>query len=108
MYISNADCRPANFLAEYEHVHATVWSMLTRRLQVLVDDERYERLSRRAAAEGTSIATLVREAIDARYPSDDGTKRAAADAILAAEPISLPDDPADLKREILQTRSKWG
>ena len=82
--------------------------MLTRRLQILVDDERYERLSRRAAAQGTSIATLVREAIDARYPSDDGARRAAFEAIRDAEPMPVPLDPADLKKEILDTRSKWG
>ena len=82
--------------------------MLTRRLQILVDDERYERLSRRAAAQGTSIATLVREAIDARYPSDAEAKRAAFEAIRDAEPMPVPLDPADLKREILDTRSKWG
>jgi hypothetical protein len=82
--------------------------MLTRRLQILVDDERYERLSRRAAVEGTSIATLVREAIDARYPADDAARRAAFEAIRDAEPMPVPLDPADLKREILETRSKWG
>jgi len=82
--------------------------MLTRRLQILLDDERYERLARRATEGGTSIATLVRAAIDARYPADDPERRAAADAILAAEPMPVPEDPADLKREILETRSKWG
>ncbi|MDQ6727597.1 MAG: antitoxin [Actinomycetota bacterium] len=81
--------------------------MLTRRLQILLDDERYERLVRRATEGGTSIAVLVRDAIDARYPAIDPERRAAADAILAAESISLPEDPVDLKREILETRSKW-
>jgi hypothetical protein len=82
--------------------------MLDRRLQILLDDERYERLSRRATESGRSIGWLVREAIDARYPAFDPERRAAADRILAAEPMPLPDDPADLKREILETRSKWG
>lgn len=82
--------------------------MLSRRLQVLLDDERYERLARRAAERGTSIGMLVRDAIDATYPTVDPEKRAAADAILAAEPMPVPVDPADLKREIAETRSKWG
>jgi len=81
--------------------------MLTRRLQILVDDERYERLSRRAAAEGTSIATLVRDAIDARYPAIDSDRNAAFERIRAAERMPVPLDPADLKQEILET-SKWG
>ncbi len=42
--------------------------MLSRRLQILLDDERYERLARRAEERGTSIATLVREAIDVTWP----------------------------------------
>lgn len=82
--------------------------MLSRRLQILLDDERYERLARRAAERGSSIATLVRDAIDARYPAVDPDRRAAADRILAAEPVPVPDDPADIKSEILETRSKWG
>lgn len=82
--------------------------MLTRRLQILLDEERYARLARRAADRGTSIATLVREALDARYPSGDAERRAAAARILAADPTPVPDDPADLKREIAETRSKWG
>lgn len=81
--------------------------MLSRRLHILLDDERYERLSRRAAAEGSSIGMLVREAIDARFPADDPERRAAADRILAAEPMPVPLDPAELKREIRET-SKWG
>jgi hypothetical protein len=82
--------------------------MLSRRLQILLDDERYDRLSQRAAAEGTSIAMLVRDAIDASYPAVDPEREAAFQAIRDAEPMSLPADPADLKREILETRSKWG
>ncbi len=82
--------------------------MLTRRLQILLDDERYARLARRAADGGISIATVVRDAIDARFPAEDPERDAAFEAIRTAEPISLPADPADLKREILDTRSKWG
>ena len=82
--------------------------MLSRRLQILLDDERYERLSRRAAVEGTSIATLVRDAIDARYPADDAGRRAAFERIRDAAPMPVPLDPAELKKEILDTISKWG
>ncbi len=81
--------------------------MLSRRLHILLDDERYERLSRRAAAQGSSIGMLVRDAIDAQYPFEDPERRAAADRILAAEPMPVPLDPADLKREIRET-GKWG
>lgn len=79
--------------------------MLSRRLQVLLDDDRYDRLARHAAERGTSIATLVREAIDSRFPLVETRRAAAAEAILAAEPMAVPDEPADLKREIADSRT---
>ena len=48
---------------------------------------------------------LVREAIDQARPEDADRKRAAAHAILAVEPIVLPDDPADLKAEVRGARA---
>lgn len=82
--------------------------MLSRRLQILLDDERYERLARRASERGTSIATLVREAIDNRFPLVETRRGAAAEAILAAEPMDVPDEPADLKGEIAESRAeRW-
>lgn len=82
--------------------------MLTRRLQILLDDERYERLASQASQQGSSIAKLVREAIDARYPVVATRRGAAAEAILTAEPMEVPDEPAELKREIAETRAgRW-
>jgi len=77
-------------------------SMLTRRLQVLLDDERYDRLATEAAGRKVSVATVVREAIDRRYPSraDLRRRRAAADAVLAAEPHPVPVDPAAIRAEL--------
>jgi len=43
--------------------------MLTRRLQILLDPERYDRLATRASERGASVALLIREAIDAAYPA---------------------------------------
>jgi len=76
-------------------------------LQVLLDDERYTRLARRATDRGASIGALVREAIDSRFPAVDPEKRVAAAVILAADPMPVPDDPAELEREIAETRTKW-
>ena len=74
--------------------------MLTRRLQVLIDDDRYERLKRQSERTGVPIGEIVRRAIDRDLPPSDEERRAAIDRLLAAEPIPVPDDPADLKREI--------
>jgi len=40
--------------------------VLNRRLQVLLDDERMERLERRSAETGASAGEVVRRAIDER------------------------------------------
>jgi predicted DNA-binding protein len=64
---------------------------LTRRLQVLLDAQRYERLERLARQRGASVATIVREAIDAAFPDDVADRAAAAERILAAEPIPVDD-----------------
>lgn len=74
--------------------------MYERRLQLLLDQERYERVAARARRRKVSVAAVIREAIDAALPAADEGRRAAADRILAAPPIGLPDDPADLRREL--------
>ena len=74
--------------------------MYERRLQLLLDQERYERVAARARRRQVSVATVIREAIDTAIPAADLDRRAAADRILAAASIGLPDDPADLRREL--------
>ena len=78
--------------------------MLEHRLQILIDDARYRRIAAAAQERRTSIATVVRDAIDQALPSDSETKRAAADAILSAEPIDLPATVEELKRELDEIR----
>ena len=81
--------------------------MLTRRLQVLIDDERYERLKRESQASGVPVGEIVRRAIDRELPGADGdaARRAAIARLLAAAPIPVPDDPVDLKAEMRAPRS---
>jgi len=81
--------------------------LLTRRLQVLLDEARYERLAARASARGASVATLVREAIDASFPAVEPRRAAAAAALLAAEPMPVPDLAA-LKAELDDERGRRG
>ncbi len=82
-------------------------SMLTRRLQVLIDDERHRRLEAEAARRGVAVAVLVREALDAAYPTTADERRAAADRILAADPMPVPD-VAELRRELEELRGRRG
>ncbi|HEY4028583.1 MAG TPA: hypothetical protein VGO86_19305 [Candidatus Dormibacteraeota bacterium] len=76
------------------HMH-----MLNRWLHILLDAQRYQKVE--AERRHTSVAAIIRDAID-QVP-DEGDwprRRAALEAILAAEPMPLPEDPAELRREL--------
>lgn len=79
--------------------------MLSRRLQVLLDDRRYRRLHAEARARRASVGALVREAIDRTFPVSLERKRAAAKAILAAAPMAVPADLRELKDELEGVRA---
>jgi hypothetical protein len=79
--------------------------MLDRRVQILLDRERYERVSREARRRGVPLAVLIREAIDRALPVSDARRRAAARTILSAEPMPVPD-PGDLRREIASAHDR--
>ena len=78
--------------------------MLTRRTQLLLDDELHERLRRLADERGMSLGALIREAIDEKLAQ--GTRDARAEAarrLLAAEPMPVEDWP-EMKREMIEGR----
>lgn len=72
---------------------------MTRRLQLLLDEGRYTRLERRAKRRGTSVAAVIREAIDTTFPDEDLDRERAVQFLLDAEPMPIDDWPV-LKREI--------
>jgi hypothetical protein len=80
--------------------------MLTHRLHILLDEDRWRRLDREATRRKVPVAAVVRDAIDAALPASDADdRRAAADELLRAEPMDVPDDAADLKRELDEIRA---
>lgn len=79
----------------------------SRRLQVLIEEDQYRRLEREASERGVSVATVVREALDEKLPTTRAARRAAADAILEAQPMDV-GDPEDLRRELDELRSRHG
>jgi hypothetical protein len=83
--------------------------MLNRRVQVLVDDARYERLARESERSGAPVGELVRRAIDREYPAEDSHRAAAARRLLAIAPPAGPEpDWEDQKREMLDApMRKW-
>jgi hypothetical protein len=80
-------------------------SMLDRRLQVLIDQDRWTRLEQESERRGVPIAVLVREAIDERYPGRTDQRRAALQAILDARPMPVPE-PDELHGELEAIRGR--
>ena len=80
---------------------------LDRRLQLLLDEDRYLRVSALARQRGTSVAAVIREAIDRGLPSADRRRSAAARRLLEAEPMPVPH-VADLLVELDELRGRRG
>lgn len=79
--------------------------MYERRLQILLDDARYRRVEAAARERQTSVAAVIRDAIDKALPVDLERKREAARRILEADPIPVPETVEELKRELDEIRS---
>jgi len=73
--------------------------MANHRLQIRLDPERCLELADLAEREGTSMAAIVRTAIDELLHSAAERRRAVA-SLRAAAALPVPDDPADLRREL--------
>lgn len=82
-------------------------STYTHRLQVLLDDERHDRIAAASRRRGVSVATVVREAIDRGLPAGEPNRRAAARALLDAPDMPIPD-PAGLRAELDDLRGRRG
>lgn len=81
--------------------------MYDRRLQILLDEERYRRLSVHAAERNLSIAAVIREAIDAGLPASQRGRKAAVSDLLGAAPMPVPK-PAALLAELDELRGRHG
>jgi hypothetical protein len=79
----------------------------TRRLQILIDEEQYRRLEAAAARRKVPIAVVVREALDARLALHPSDRRKAADAVLSASRMKVPD-PEELRAELDALRGRAG
>lgn len=78
------------------HMLSMCMPVMTRRLQLLLDEERYERVSNAAREQRVSVATVIRDAIDASLGSS-GTQASVADrVILDAEPMDVAGLAAEL------------
>lgn len=78
---------------------------MTHRLQLLLDEERYGRVEAEAKRQRISVAAVIRDAIDDQLGHRHEHKVAAADRILAAEPVDVPPDD-ELVEEIRRLRDE--
>jgi hypothetical protein len=91
-------------------------SVMERRLQLLLDQDRYDRVASVAERDGKSVAAVIRAAIDVAYPSLDEERNAALRRFLdsvAENPDTgptedWPDIKAAMEDELDQKLSKWG
>ena len=74
---------------------------LTRRTQLLLDDELHRRLRETAAQRGISMGALIREAIDEKLSRVQDTRAQAIQELLDAEPMPVDDWPV-MKRQLLE------
>jgi predicted DNA-binding protein len=80
-------------------------SRLGRRLQILLDEERHQRIATIASERGVSVATVVREAIDRGVASPDRQRLAAGRRLLEASDMPVPEPP-ELRRELDAMRER--
>lgn len=81
--------------------------MLTRRLQILLDDGRYRRLASVARRRKVSVSTVVRDAIDRDLAGPDRRRHEAGKRILAATPMPI-GDVDEMLAELDALRSRHG
>jgi hypothetical protein len=79
--------------------------MLTRRLQILLDERQYARLAAFANERNLSVGAAVREAIDRAVPTTTDERAAALKRLLAAKPMDVPE-PAGLRSELDDLRGR--
>lgn len=78
---------------------------LDRRLQLLIDEDRYARVAAEAARRGASVSAVIREAIDLVYPSQLEHRRDAVARLLdftSLEPPDLDDTAWGRTRDALE------
>ena len=80
--------------------------MFDRRLQILIDEPRFRRLTTAARLRKVSVSAVIRDAIDQALPGDLEKKRAAWEELKKAKPIPLPDTVEELKAEIRESRGR--
>jgi plasmid stability protein len=96
-----AQCSQACKYVAHAPAHVIMGSMaLTRRSQLLLDDEVHARLRESAARRGISMGALIREAIEEKLSHSEDTRVQAIEELLAAEPLAVGEWP-EMKHQMI-------
>lgn len=78
---------------------------MDRRLQLLLDEERYQRVARAARRQRVSVAAVIRDAIDQSLAPEDRLRTSAGRRVLSASDMDVPAGDG-LLRELEDLRSR--
>ena len=73
---------------------------MERRVHILLDDARHRRVEAAARKRKTSVAAVIRDALDHSLAVEPEGKRRAAAELLAADPAPVPESVEELKSEL--------
>ncbi len=82
--------------------------MLDRRVHLLLDEARYQRVLAEARHRDVSVALVIREAIDRALPATALQRQEAVERILAAPDMPVPADVSELRAELDELRGRRG
>jgi predicted DNA-binding protein len=68
-------------------------SLMDKRLQLLLDTERYRKVEAEASRSGRSVAAVIREAIDHRFADDTTARAEAGRRLLGSSTVARGDEP---------------
>lgn len=78
-------------------------SVMERRLQLLLDQERYDRVAAEAASRGASVASVIREAIDVAFPAADAERWRVLGELLDETAVAGAEEPTwDSTRALME------
>jgi hypothetical protein len=80
---------------------------LTRRTQLLLDDELHHRLRETATQRGVSMGALIREAVEEKLARTQDARARAIQELLDAEPMPVEDWPV-MKRQMIEDMNADG
>ena len=82
--------------------------MLDRRIHLLLDEARYQRVLAEARHRDVSVALVIREAIDRALPATALQRQEAVERILAAPDMPVPAGASELRAELDELRGRRG